>query len=171
VQSTHAAINFTFEHPSRAGPWFLNSNYLVLLETKDEKELRKLIQKCERQEIAHTVFREPDIGDEVTAVAIEPSPQTQKLVAKLPLLFKRNNYEQQDNNGHQSKNGQLYKKNSVRKKKTRGFQSGTKSGFLQRCLWTLLGNALGIKRLQAKKKGQGCTSPKETSGTTDQKYG
>jgi hypothetical protein len=35
----------------------------------------------------HTVFREPDIGNEITAVAIEPSPATQKLVRKIPLLL------------------------------------------------------------------------------------
>lgn len=105
VQSTHAAINFTFEHPSRAGPWFHHSNYLVLLETND---LQKIIQECENQEIVYTAFREPDIGNEVTAVALEPSPKTQKLVAKLPLLFKSRQNEQHKNTGHESKVGQLH---------------------------------------------------------------
>lgn len=96
VQSAHAAINFTFEHPGRAGPWFHNSNYLILLEVKNEKQLKLLIQNCERHQLAHTVFREPDIGNQITAIAIEPSLQTQKLVSKIPLLFKDkiNNNEQ-----------------------------------------------------------------------------
>ena len=88
VQSTHAAINFTFEHPTRAGPWFKESNYLVQLEVKDEGELKDLIRKCERLNLYYTVFREPDIGDEITAIAIEPSPLSEKLVKNLPLLFK-----------------------------------------------------------------------------------
>lgn len=88
VQSTHAVINFIYEHPSRAGPWFTNSNYLVQLAVKNEEQLRLLIRNCEKHQLYYTVFREPDIGNEITAVAIEPSPVTQKLVSKIPLLFK-----------------------------------------------------------------------------------
>ena len=91
VQSTHAAINFIFEHPGRAGPWFYNSNYLVQLEVHTEKQLELLIQKCKEYQLLHTVFREPDIGNQITAVAIEPSKQTQRLVSKIPLLFKNKN--------------------------------------------------------------------------------
>lgn len=88
VQSAHAAIDFTFEHPNRAGPWHKISNYLVLLSLKNEKQLKLLINNCDRLQLAYTVFREPDIGNAITAVAIEPSEITQKLVSKLPLLFK-----------------------------------------------------------------------------------
>lgn len=93
VQAAHAAIDFTFEHPSRAGPWHTNSNYLVLLSLKNEKQLKLLIQKCNELQLCHTVFREPDIGNAITAVAIEPSDRTQKLVRKIPLLFKSKIYE------------------------------------------------------------------------------
>lgn len=93
VQSTHAAINFIFEHPSRAGPWFKNSNYLVELEAEDEEELISLVIKSERRGIKYTVFQEPDIGNQITAIALEPSPETQKLVRNLPTLFKNKNNE------------------------------------------------------------------------------
>lgn len=103
VQSTHAAINFIFENPSRAGPWFRDSNYLVLLEVLNEKQLKLLSRKCEELRIVHTVFREPDIGNQVTAVALEPSLLTKKLVAKIPLLFKNEtDNNSPENNGHQS---------------------------------------------------------------------
>lgn len=115
VQSTHAAINFTFEHPSRAGPWFKDSNYLVQLEVENENELKKLIRKCEKKQLFYTIFREPDIGNEITAIAIEPSPLTQKLVAHLPLLFKSKNNEHKDS-GHQSTSGQPYKKDTLQEK-------------------------------------------------------
>jgi len=88
VQSTHAAINFIFEHPGRAGPWFYNSNYLAQLEAKDESHLERLIEKCIKLELIHTVFREPDIGNQITAIAIEPSNLTRKVTSNLPLLFK-----------------------------------------------------------------------------------
>ncbi|VDM10415.1 unnamed protein product [Wuchereria bancrofti] len=80
-------IDFTFEHPDRAGPWHSFSNYVVLLSTKNEKELIDLIEKCEQKNLKYSAFREPDLGNSVTAIAIEPSEVTQKLVAHLPLLF------------------------------------------------------------------------------------
>lgn len=91
VQSSHAAINFIFEHPDRAGPWFKDSNYLVQLSTVDEQSLLKLIEKCEYNKIKYTAFREPDIDNQITAIAIEPSLITQKMVSNLPLLFKNLN--------------------------------------------------------------------------------
>lgn len=91
VQSTHAAINFVFEHPGRAGPWFRESNYLVQLETKNEQDLLRLIEQCELKNIKYTAFTEPDLDNQITAIAVEPSLATQKLVSSLPLLFKNLN--------------------------------------------------------------------------------
>lgn len=105
VQSTHAAINFVFEHPARAGPWFSSSNTLVQLELKNEKQLKLLIEKCQYHQLECSVFREPDIGNQITAVAIQPSPITQKLVQKIPLLFKNKTNTDvsiTENNGHES---------------------------------------------------------------------
>lgn len=86
VQSAHALIDFTFEHPDRAGPWHNNSNYLVLVTVENEQELTDVIEKCQEKFLDYTVFREPDIGNLITAVAIEPSPVTQKLISKFKLL-------------------------------------------------------------------------------------
>lgn len=88
VQSSHAAINFIFEHSARAGPWFKDSNYLVMLSVENETNLLKLIEKCEAKKLAYTVFQEPDLNNAITAIAIEPSEITQKLVSNLPLLLK-----------------------------------------------------------------------------------
>lgn len=93
VQATHAAINFIFEHPGRAGSWFEDSNYLVLLAVDDEKSLKELIKKCNLNNIKVTIFKEPDIENQITAIAIEPGLKSQKLVSKLPLLFKINHNE------------------------------------------------------------------------------
>lgn len=88
VQSAHAAINFNYEHPDRAGPWFKDSNYLVLLSLENENELIKFIEKCENKNIKYTTFNEPDLNNEITAIALEPSITTQKMVSNIPLLFK-----------------------------------------------------------------------------------
>lgn len=86
VQSAHAAIDFIFMHPNKASPWHEQSNYLVLLALKNEEQLKLLITKCEQNFINYTIFREPDIGNVITALAIEPGKTTQKLVQKIPLL-------------------------------------------------------------------------------------
>lgn len=75
-------------HPDRAGPWHAESNYLVFLSLKNEHELEQLICKCDEKKIKYTLFREPDIGNQITAVALEPTINSQKLVSNIPLALK-----------------------------------------------------------------------------------
>lgn len=89
MQSTHAAVNFVFENPDRAGPWFKNSNYLIEKVAPTEEDLYNLAQKCKEKGIVHTVFRESDLDNQITAIALEPSELTERLVRKLPLLFQK----------------------------------------------------------------------------------
>jgi len=46
------------------------------------------LEKCEYYDLKTTAFREPDIGNQITAIAIEPSERTRKLTSKLPLALK-----------------------------------------------------------------------------------
>jgi hypothetical protein len=89
VQTTHAAIQFTQEHPVVTNTWYTQSNYLVALVAPDEDALCKLIDKAMRMDITISIFREPDIGNAITAVCFEPSPATQKLLQKFPLLLNK----------------------------------------------------------------------------------
>lgn len=84
----HAAIDFCFEHQEIAKGWQTSSNYLAVLSAKDENELKSLIQKLETRSICHTIFREPDLGNVITAVAIEPSDAQRKITSGFPLLLK-----------------------------------------------------------------------------------
>jgi siroheme synthase (precorrin-2 oxidase/ferrochelatase) len=85
VQSAHADIDFTFEHPGRAGPWH-KDNYLVMLTVATELDLHNLINICEKNKILYTIFSEPDLGNSITAIALEPGPITEHITRKLPLL-------------------------------------------------------------------------------------
>ena len=87
VQSCHAAIQFVYDHPGRAGPWFNNSNYLVLLSVKDEEELWKLVEKADKLGLKMSLFKEPDINNQLTAICLEPSILTQKLVKNIQLAL------------------------------------------------------------------------------------
>ena len=58
------------------------------MSVKDESELIKLQKKCEDKNLLHYVFREPDVGNEITSICIEPSDLTQRLVSSIPLALK-----------------------------------------------------------------------------------
>lgn len=88
VQSGHALADFILEHPEIAKTWHKLSNYLVYLSTSNEDELIKLIQLAESKGIVYTIFREPDLDNQITAVAFEPSELTRKMTSSLPLMRK-----------------------------------------------------------------------------------
>ena len=88
LQSGHAAIDFQHEFPVEAREWQNNSNYLVFLTVADEEELIKLTTKAILKGIKYTVFREPDLNNQITAVAFEPNDTSRKLTSSCPLLGK-----------------------------------------------------------------------------------
>lgn len=91
VQSVHAGIQFIFEHPEYAEYWFKQSNYLGLLSVNDEAELTNLIEQATAHDIRFSVFREPDVDNQITAIALAPGPKSKKLCSKLPLALKNEN--------------------------------------------------------------------------------
>jgi hypothetical protein len=88
VQSMHALRQFTAEHPEIDRLWFDQSNYLGLLSVANEKELYSLMEQAQMQDIKFSIFREPDIGDQITAIAIAPGAKSKKLCSKLQLALK-----------------------------------------------------------------------------------
>jgi hypothetical protein len=63
----------------------------VFLTVANEQELYKLIDKADSRGIKYTIFREPDIHNEITAIAFEPSDASKKITSSCPLLGKNNN--------------------------------------------------------------------------------
>lgn len=88
AQTTHAAVDFCLRNPDLAKEWNTVSNYLVCLAVKDENALQSLIKRCQNAGLRHYVFREPDVGNQITAICIEPSEITQKLISNIPLALK-----------------------------------------------------------------------------------
>lgn len=94
VQSIHAMRQFTAEHPDIDKEWFTNSNYLGLLAAKDESELLEIIRKAALDDIRYSIFREPDVDNAITAIALEPGEKSKRLCSRLPLALKENKKKQ-----------------------------------------------------------------------------
>ena len=88
AQSIHACVQFQYEYPDIAKEWYKTSNYIVNLSAKDINHLELLIEKAFFKGINVSIFREPDFGNEITAVAFEPSDASRKLLSNLPLALK-----------------------------------------------------------------------------------
>ena len=87
VQAMHAAIQFQHDHLEYAKLWYENSNYLGFLSVSDESMLLELIEKAKSQDIHISVFREPDIDNQITAIALAPGIKSKKLVKDLKLAL------------------------------------------------------------------------------------
>jgi len=88
VQSNHASIEFIFEHPELANDWYNISKYLVQLSVKTHKDLLELADKLSQKGILFSKFYEPDLGNELTAIALEPSSKARRVVSSVPLMLK-----------------------------------------------------------------------------------
>lgn len=65
VQGGHAIAEFLLEHDNHG--W--DNGTLVYLGVPDEQGLKKQIERLSLTGINHSVFIEPDIGDQMTAIA------------------------------------------------------------------------------------------------------
>ena len=86
VQAAHALRAFVEEHPEEDRRWFEKSNTLALLSVPNEGTIGVIYQRAMELGIPASVFREPDQGNALTAIAI--GPQGKRLTKNLPLALK-----------------------------------------------------------------------------------
>ncbi len=89
AQACHCAIEFSLEHHLITKSWHDISNYIVILEIQNEIELINLIQKASDKKINFSLFREPDMDNQITAIALAPGIDSKKLCSNLSLAFKK----------------------------------------------------------------------------------
>jgi len=77
------------KNPTDAEKWHHISNSIIVLEAENAESLSDLRDLASERDIPVTAFREPDLGDEITALAFQPSEATRKLLANLPLVGRR----------------------------------------------------------------------------------
>lgn len=78
---------FCYTYKEIAQIWHETSDYLVVLNIANEEELIKLMNKAEELNIKTVGYREADLNNEYTAIALEPGPKTKKLVQNLKLAL------------------------------------------------------------------------------------
>lgn len=86
-QALHAMRQFVSDHPDADRGWFERSNTLALLSVSDETALKRLADRADDLDLKLSVFREPDLGNSLTAIALEPSSRSQRLCRNLPLAL------------------------------------------------------------------------------------
>lgn len=87
AQSCHAVVEFCLEHNDIAKRWHDISNYIVILEVENEFKLHQIVREAENLNIKHSIFKEPDIADEATAVILEPCEASKRLCSQLKLAL------------------------------------------------------------------------------------
>lgn len=88
AQAVHSAIQFTQEWPDLAAPWYIDSNYLVVVSVPTEDDLRDLADQAKELGVRYSITQEPDYGDEWTALALQPGETARLLCSCMELALK-----------------------------------------------------------------------------------
>lgn len=86
-QSVHAAFQFAIQHNKLTIDWFNISNYICILETNKEN-LLKIIEKAKELSIPNSIIIEPDLNNEITAIALAPLGISKKICSNFKLALR-----------------------------------------------------------------------------------
>ena len=85
AQSVHAAFGFATEHPEATDEWMIRSQHICCLEIDGLTELESYADLAEHYGVRFSTFHEPDLNDELTAIALEASDMARYLCQNLRL--------------------------------------------------------------------------------------
>lgn len=86
-QSIHAKDEFTRDFGDIEEKWGRDSNTIIVLSGSKE-QLYSIIGKASLKEIRYSIFKEPQLNYEVTAIALEPCEVSVEIVKGLSLALK-----------------------------------------------------------------------------------
>lgn len=84
AQAVHAALAWQAEHPELASAWGKSSNTVAIL-AAPRAVLEELRGAAGKLGIPSSAFHEPDMGNELTALALGPGPKARRLCRRLPM--------------------------------------------------------------------------------------
>jgi len=87
AQVGHAIAEFSIKYPKDFQCWHEASNTIVVLQVPDILKLVEVIDRANFEAVRYASFHEPDLKNELTAIAFEPAARTSKLLRKLDLLI------------------------------------------------------------------------------------
>lgn len=87
VQLAHALVEFIEQWSEVYRVWYKTSNHLAILSVTDEVALKALLVEAKGRGLSCAAFYEPDRGNELTAIAIEPSSLAKRITRRLPLAL------------------------------------------------------------------------------------
>lgn len=85
AQAVHAAFLYARTHADSFCEWMRDSQYLITVSVPSEAELKSLVTEAAKRGLLHVEWREPDLDDSTTAIALEPSAGSRRLCSNLPL--------------------------------------------------------------------------------------
>jgi len=80
--------DFILAHPEISRKWHDQSNYIILLSVPTEYELQSTAQTLRAADLSISLFHEPDLDNELTAIAVEPSDRARRFCSRLKLAMK-----------------------------------------------------------------------------------
>lgn len=82
------AFRFATEYRHATTDWLDKSEYICILAAENETELSDLLQRAAELYIPSEGFREPDLNNSLTAIALAPGLESKKLCSHLKLALK-----------------------------------------------------------------------------------
>lgn len=88
VQAAHALREMVEKHPAAERAWYRASNHIALLAARDGPDLVRILRAARDRGCTLATFHEPDLGGELTALALAPSPAARAICRSLPLALR-----------------------------------------------------------------------------------
>ena len=88
AQAWHAGIDFSVRYPAVTARWHEESNNVVIVAVPGEAEVMVLESMALTLGLKHHLTSEPDLDNQITAIALEPGLFAKRLCASYPLALK-----------------------------------------------------------------------------------
>lgn len=85
AQAAHGMASFARAHPESLKAWADGHNTIACVTVPDAAAYEGLLLRLDIDRVPYAIFREPDLGNAITAVAIAPHPRATAHCAHLPL--------------------------------------------------------------------------------------
>ncbi len=83
ARSAHAAFSYSQEYPDQTKKWINESGYIAVLHCENEKSLFNLIEIAKINNINISIFTEPDLDNQITAIALSACKESKRICRNL----------------------------------------------------------------------------------------